>query len=82
MVRGWVQAVEFRGGRRHFDNCYRSLMSIRRVPSGVTEMVDISYMESKKMVSFFYSMNYDDEIPEETGYETGPPIPCFSSTPG
>lgn len=37
-------------------------------------MVDISYMELKKMVSFFYSMNYDDEIPEETGCETGPPI--------
>jgi hypothetical protein len=34
------------------------------------------------MVSFFYSMNYDDDIPEETGYETGPPIPCFNSTPG
>ena len=49
-------------------------MSIRRVSSGVTEMVDISYMELKKMVSFFYSMNYDDEIPEETGYETGPSI--------
>jgi hypothetical protein len=34
-------------------------------------MVDMSYMELKKMVSFFYSMNYDDEIPEETGQETG-----------
>jgi hypothetical protein len=37
-------------------------------------MVDISYMELKKMVNFFYSMNYDDEIPEETGDETRPPI--------
>ena len=26
------------------------------------------------MVNFFYSMNYDDEIPEETGDETRPPI--------
>src|SRR5271156_1713249 len=37
-------------------------------------MVDMSYMELKKMVNFFYSMNYDDEIPEETGDETRPPI--------
>ena len=34
----------------------------------------MSYMELKKMVNFFYSMNYDDEIPEETGDETRPPI--------
>jgi hypothetical protein len=38
---GSGQAVEL-GRARHFENCYRSLMSIRRVPSGVTEMVDIS----------------------------------------
>jgi hypothetical protein len=37
-------------------------------------MVDMSFMELKKMVSCFYSMNYDDEIPEETGQETGPHI--------
>jgi len=43
--------------------------------TGVIEMADMSYTELNKMVNFFYSMNYDDEIPEEeTGYETGPPI--------
>ncbi|KAI9780997.1 MAG: hypothetical protein M1839_006436 [Geoglossum umbratile] len=37
-------------------------------------MVDISYMELKKMVDFFYGMSYDDEIPEDAGQEIGPPI--------
>jgi hypothetical protein len=37
-------------------------------------MVDMSYMELKKIVNFFYSMNYDDEIPEEAGHKTRPPI--------
>lgn len=37
-------------------------------------MVDISYLELKKMVSFFYSMNYDDDVPEQTGKEPGPLI--------
>ncbi len=30
----------------------------------------MSYLELKKMVTFFYSMNYDDDIPEATEQET------------
>ena len=37
-------------------------------------MVDISYLELKKMVQFFYSMSYDDDIPELTEQETLSPI--------
>jgi hypothetical protein len=37
-------------------------------------MVDISYLELKKMVGFFYSMNYDDDIPKQTGKELRPLI--------
>jgi len=37
-------------------------------------MVDMSYLELKKMVNFFYNMSYDDDIPEETEQETGPCI--------
>lgn len=33
-------------------------------------MADISYLELKKMVMFFYSMNYDDDIPEAAERET------------
>ncbi len=33
-------------------------------------MADISYLELKKMVNFFYSMSYDDDIPEVTERET------------
>ena len=33
-------------------------------------MVDISHLELKKMVQFFYSMSYDDDIPEVTERET------------
>jgi speckle-type POZ protein len=33
-------------------------------------MVDISYLELKKMVDFFYNMSYDDNIPKETEQET------------
>ena len=38
--------------------------------TGVIEMVDISHLELKKMVQFFYSMSYDDDIPEVTERET------------
>ena len=33
-------------------------------------MVDISHLELKKMVQFFYSMSYDDHIPQVTEQET------------
>lgn len=33
-------------------------------------MADISYLELKKMIMFFYSMNYDDDIPEAAELET------------
>ena len=33
-------------------------------------MADISYLDLKKMVNFFYSMSYDDDIPEVTERET------------
>ena len=33
-------------------------------------MVDISYLELKKMVQFFYSMSYDNDIPEVIERET------------
>ena len=33
-------------------------------------MVDILYLELKKMVQFFYSMSYNDDIPELTERET------------
>ena len=33
-------------------------------------MVDVSHLELKKMVQFFYSMSYDDDIPEVTERET------------
>ena len=38
--------------------------------TGVIEIVDISYLELNKMVQFFYSMSYDDDIPELTERET------------
>lgn len=34
-------------------------------------MAEMSYLELRKMVEFFYSMSYDDEIPEETEQEAG-----------
>ena len=37
-------------------------------------MVDISHLELKKMVQFFYSMSYDDKILEVTERETESPI--------
>lgn len=40
--------------------------------TGVIEIADISYLELKKMVNFFYSMDYDDDIPEMTEQEAGP----------
>ena len=37
-------------------------------------MADMSYLELKKMVRFFYSMSYDDDIPEATEQDTPPHI--------
>lgn len=36
----------------------------------------MSYLELKKIVDFFYSMSYDDEIPKKT--EQGADNHCFS----
>lgn len=33
-------------------------------------MIDVSYLELEKMVMFFYSMNYNDDIPEAAERET------------
>ena len=40
--------------------------------TGVIEVADVSYLELKKMVDFFYSMDYDDGTPEVTEQEAGP----------
>ena len=37
-------------------------------------MTDISYLELENMVDFFYSMDYDDSIPEDTKAEPPPHI--------